>query len=106
MKTYTINSVNTHRQSNIFSKLYIAILAISYFLLTFPSTLLAQSYQEQKDALFQHLDKSKVTTGVLYDRVYPWVDLNVVKRNGRRVAFDGSKKAIAIKKGFDSVIIN
>ncbi|MEI3499609.1 MAG: ATP cone domain-containing protein [Bacilli bacterium] len=29
--------------------------------------------------------------------------LNVVKRNGKKVSFDGSKIAIAIKKGFDSV---
>lgn len=29
--------------------------------------------------------------------------IKVVKRNGRRVEFDGSKIAIAIKKGFDSV---
>ena len=34
------------------------------------------------------------------------LDLNVIKRNGRRVNFDGSKIAIAIKKGFDSVISN
>ena len=30
--------------------------------------------------------------------------LNVVKRNGKKVSFDGSKIAIAIKKGFDSVV--
>ena len=29
--------------------------------------------------------------------------IKVVKRNGRRVDFDGSKIAIAVKKGFDSV---
>ena len=29
--------------------------------------------------------------------------LEVVKRNGKKVSFDGSKIAIAIKKGFDSV---
>lgn len=29
--------------------------------------------------------------------------LNVVKRNGRKVDFDGTKIAVAIKKGFDSV---
>lgn len=33
-------------------------------------------------------------------------DLIVIKRNGRRVEFEGSKIAIAIKKGFDSVTIN
>ncbi len=31
-------------------------------------------------------------------------NLIVIKRNGRRVNFDGSKIALAIKKGFDSVI--
>ena len=30
--------------------------------------------------------------------------LNVVKRNGKKVSFDGSKIAIAIKNGFDSVV--
>ena len=29
--------------------------------------------------------------------------LKVVKRNGRKVDFDGAKIAMAIKKGFDSV---
>lgn len=33
-------------------------------------------------------------------------DLIVIKRNGRRVNFDGSKIAIAIKKGFDSIVHN
>ena len=32
--------------------------------------------------------------------------LKVEKRNGKKVDFDGSKIAIAIKKGFDSVEIN
>lgn len=31
------------------------------------------------------------------------LDILVVKRNGKKVAFDGTKIAIAIKKGFDSV---
>ena len=30
--------------------------------------------------------------------------LKVVKRNGKKVDFDGSKIAVAIKKGFDSLI--
>ena len=29
--------------------------------------------------------------------------ITVVKRNGKKVDFDGSKIAVAIKKGFDSV---
>ena len=32
------------------------------------------------------------------------LDIIVVKRDGKRVAFNGTKIAIAIKKGFDSVI--
>lgn len=31
------------------------------------------------------------------------IDITVIKRNGKKVAFDGTKIAIAIKKGFDSV---
>ena len=30
-------------------------------------------------------------------------DLKVVKRNGKKVDFDGTKIAMAIKKGFDSI---
>ncbi len=32
------------------------------------------------------------------------ITLDVIKRNGRKVSFDASKIAIAIKKGFDSVV--
>ena len=31
--------------------------------------------------------------------------LSVIKRNGKKVDFDGSKIALAIKKGFDNAII-
>ena len=31
------------------------------------------------------------------------LELVVVKRNGKKVDFDGTKIALAIKKGFDSV---
>lgn len=31
------------------------------------------------------------------------IKITVIKRNGKKVAFDGTKIAIAIKKGFDSV---
>ena len=33
-------------------------------------------------------------------------ELTVIKRNGKKVAFDGSKIALAIKKGFDSVEVD
>ena len=32
--------------------------------------------------------------------------LEVVKRNGKKVEFDGTKVAMAIKKGFDSILID
>ena len=32
------------------------------------------------------------------------LDIVVVKRDGKKVPFDGSKIALAIKKGFDSII--
>ena len=31
--------------------------------------------------------------------------LEVVKRNGKKVPFDGTKVAMAIKKGFDSITV-
>ena len=31
-------------------------------------------------------------------------ELEVVKRNGKKVEFDGTKVALAIKKGFDSTL--
>ena len=40
-------------------------------------------------------------TGVMEDTA---LELQVVKRNGKKVDFDGTKIAIAIKKGFDSLI--
>ena len=83
----------THTHTQIYKRLYIAILAMCLFLLFIPSTLFAQSYQEQKDSLFQHLYKSKVTTGVLYDRVYPWVDLNVAKDSTFQISYPFIKQA-------------
>ena len=38
----------------------------------------------------------------LLDRVST---LTVIKRNGKKVEFDGTKIALAIKKGFDDVIV-
>lgn len=94
MKTNIVNSVHyTHTHTQIYKRLYIAILAMCLFLLFIPSTLFAQSYQEQKVSLFQHLDKSKVTTGVLYDRVYPWVDLNVAKDSTFQISYPFIKQA-------------
>ena len=35
---------------------------------------------------------------------YNKITLDVIKRNGKKVSFDASKIALAIKKGFDSVV--
>ena len=32
--------------------------------------------------------------------------IKVVKRDGKKVDFDGTKVALAIKKGFDSIILD
>lgn len=40
----------------------------------------------------------------MQDNLENVVDIVVVKRDGKRVAFNGTKIAIAIKKGFDSII--
>lgn len=29
------------------------------------------TYTEDVDSLFQHMNKSEITTGILYDRVFP-----------------------------------
>ncbi len=34
----------------------------------------ARPVRDVQDSLFQHLDKTRLVTGVLYDRVYHWVD--------------------------------
>ncbi len=33
-----------------------------------------------------------------------FINLKVVKRNGKKVDFDGTRVALAIKKGFDSIL--
>ena len=40
-------------------------------------------------------------TGIVEENI---LELQVVKRNGKKVDFDGTKIAMAIKKGFDSLI--
>ena len=39
----------------------------------------------------------------MQDNLEKNIDIVVIKRDGKRVNFDGSKIALAIKKGFDSV---
>lgn len=35
-----------------------------------------KSYLQVQDSIFQHLDKNRISTGSLYDRVYQWADLS------------------------------
>src|SRR3954471_9601318 len=54
--------------------------ALLPLLLIFSASLRAQtvsSFTHDADSLFQNLDKSYVTTGVLYDRIYPYAMLHV-----------------------------
>ena len=37
---------------------------------------------------------------------YTKITLDVIKRNGKKVSFDASKIALAIKKGVDNVVIS
>ena len=36
---------------------------------------------------------------------YTKITLDVIKRNGKKVSFDASKIALAIKKGFDNLVV-
>ena len=64
---------NTHK-SIVYIFKYVDLILLSLF----SSSLFAQSFIEKQDNLFQNLNKTKITTGVLYDRVYSWSDLNVI----------------------------
>ncbi len=46
------------------------------FLLFSPVFVFAQTFKQIADSLFFHLDKSGVTTGILYDRIYPLAGLH------------------------------
>src|SRR5690606_36932436 len=37
------------------------------------------SYLDIQDSLYQYLDKSRIETGVLYNRVFPWANITAVK---------------------------
>lgn len=41
-----------------------------------PST---PAYWQTQDSLFQNLDKRKITTGVLYDRVFIWANVHLLE---------------------------
>ena len=34
-----------------------------------------ETYTQDVDSMFQHLDKSGISTGILYDRVFPFANL-------------------------------
>ena len=46
------------------------------------------------------LKKGGIKVGELQEKT---IDIEVVKRNGKKVEFNGAKIALAIKKGFDSI---
>ena len=54
------------------------LLIIAFYLT--PILLFAQSYKYVADSLFHHLDKSGVTTGILYDRVFPLANLHAFNK--------------------------
>lgn len=47
--------------------------SILFFLYSFSAS--SQDYTSQVDYYFQHLDKSQIPTGILYERVFPAADL-------------------------------
>lgn len=51
-------------------------LLLIIFLFFTPAFLFGQSYKYVADSLFYHLDKSGVTTNILYDRVFPLANLH------------------------------
>ena len=54
-------------------------LTILLFFFTFCAK--AQTFTIHQDSIFHYLDKSKITTGVLADRAYPWVNLTTIDYN-------------------------
>ena len=70
-------------------KKYILLLVISF------SALIAKAqdtttYTSIQDSLYQHLDKEKIITGVLYDRVYPWAGLDIFVAENAKDTLDFS----------------
>src|SRR5690625_1134804 len=76
-----------------FNKIRILKYTILYLSLLLSSSLFGQTYTDGQDSLFQHLDKNKISTGVLYERVYPWAGLNEEKEEGFSLSFTFVKQA-------------
>lgn len=52
------------------------------------------SYTAQQDQAFIHLDKSRIATGALYDRVFPWADLTAFSsREDKNVDYAFARQA-------------
>lgn len=56
-------------------KLILCLWAACGLGLAYAQTTDSLSYTALQDKAFMHLDKNRIPTGVLYDRVYPWADL-------------------------------
>jgi len=76
-----------------FNKICILKYIMLYLSLLLSSSLFGQTYTDGQDSLFQHLDKNKISTGVLYERVYPWAGLNEEKEEGFSLSFTFVKQA-------------
>jgi len=76
-----------------FNKIRILKYTMLYLSLLLSSSLFGQTYTDGQDSLFQHLDKNKISTGVLYERVYPWADLNEDKDSTFQISYSFIKQA-------------
>lgn len=55
--------------------------------------LFAQSYTNTQDSIFKNLDKSRISTGVLYDRVYPWAGLSDTADRNHPIDYNFARQA-------------
>lgn len=55
----------------------ILLLCATSFILTFSAKAQDKNYTETMDSLFINLNKTEITTGILYDRVFPFAGLDI-----------------------------
>ncbi|KQN32348.1 hypothetical protein ASE92_17225 [Pedobacter sp. Leaf41] len=53
-----------------------SLLILSFIFCLFKANAQVDEFKHTADSLFQHLDKTGISTGVLYDRVFPYAALN------------------------------
>jgi hypothetical protein len=59
-------------------KKIIILVALLCPILSFAQEFTGQTYIQQKDSLLNQLDKTKLPHGNLYDRVFPWANLDIL----------------------------